>query len=496
MKDIKNLDEKLAQSEKENEELRLRVEELTDFIENASLPLHWVDGEGIIIWANQAELDTFGYTKEEYIGFPISNFHADQEVINDILTRLINNETLQNYSARLKCKDGSVKDVLISSNVLRKDGKFVHTRCFTRDITAIIEEKERNRELLLELAQLAAIIDSSNDAIISKTLEGTITSWNESAERMFGYTDAEIIGHPIQSLIPSDRQDEEFHILSRLRSGDQVKHFETKRLTKTGNVLDVSLTISPIRNAKGDMVGLSTIARDIAEKKQEEQRKNDFVSMVSHELKTPLTAITSYVQLLIKNSKKDGTDLSLPIITRIEVQAKKMISMIHDFLNMARMEDGKINLHNETFELRPLVEEIAGDTNLLTSKHTIKLLDCEAINLHADRDKIGQVLMNLVSNAIKYSPMGGTITIGCEKQAGKVKIFVSDEGIGISKADQKRLFERFYRVNNEKLNGVTGFGIGLYLVSEILRYHNSQIEVESKEETGSTFHFSLKIQEG
>jgi PAS domain S-box-containing protein len=366
MEDTKKLEELLAQSERENEVLKYRVDELSDFIENASIPLHWVDGEGIIIWANQTELDVLGYAKEEYIGFPISNFHADQEVIRDILTRLIDNETLCDYPARLRCKDGSIRHVLINSNVLRKEGKFVHTRCFTRDIT---------------------------------------------------------------------------------------------------------------------------------EKKQEEQRKQDFVAMVNHELKTPLTAITSYVQLLMKKSR-DADDFYFQILTKVEAQAKKMISIAQDFLSLERMEDGKIQLRKETFELEPLVNEIAKDARLLSSIHTFRLMDCEAVTLYANRDKIGHVLMNLVGNAIKYSPAGGMITIGSEKQSGKVKIFVSDEGIGISQADQKRLFERFYRVNNDRIKDIAGFGIGLYLVSEILRHHNSQIEVESQENIGSTFHFELEIQNG
>ncbi|MBT2560479.1 PAS domain S-box protein [Pedobacter sp. ISL-68] len=493
MEDISKIEESLAQYKKENRELKHKVYELTDFVENASIPLHWVDGAGKIIWANQAELDTFGYTKEEYIGFPISNFHADQEVIQDILTRLINNETLHNYQAKLKCRDGSIKHVLINSNVLRKDGRFIHTRCFTRDITAIMQEQQRNRELMLVLEQQGAIIASSNDAVLSKTLEGTITSWNKSAERIFGYTEPEIIGQPVQKLLPPDRRDEESRILSRLWNGDQVEHFETRRLTKTGRILDVSLTISPIRDDKGNIVGLSTIARDISEKKQEEQRKNDFVTMVSHELKTPLTAIMSYIQILIKKTKNED-DFGFKALTKIHAQAKKMASMIHDFLNLARLEDGKIQLNKEIFALHPLVEEIIGDVQILSTKHTVKLIDCEAITVHADRNKIGQVLMNLVSNAIKYSPAGGTITIGCEKHPGKVKVLVSDEGIGISVADQKRLFERFYRVSNNKSGGVTGFGIGLFLVSEILRLHNSKIEVESKENAGSTFYFDLEIQ--
>jgi len=621
MEDLKELRDTVAQYEKNNKELQLRLEKLTDFVENASVPLHWVNAQGIIIWANQAEFDLLGYTKEEYIGIPLSNFHADQQVIQDILDRLKNNEILLNYPARLLCKDGTIKHVLINSSVLWIDGKFIHTRCFTRDITLLIEEQERKADLIYALeqsetklkiaiestnlgiwewnpknnnlylseecryifgypidnqitfdsfinlilpedaslvyesihratqpnsdgshnltyrihrfndnemrwikiqwkmsfktdeyeslligtalditdiknaeeksAKLAAIVESSNDAVISKTLTGIITSWNDSAERTFGYKAEEIIGQPILKLIPPDRQEEEPKILSQLSKGERVDHFETKRLTKTGKIIDVSLTISPVKDSQGKIIGLSKIARDITEKKQEQRKKNDFVAMVSHELKTPLTALTGYLQLLMMHSKKAGDEFSIKSLIRAEAQTKKMVAMILDFLSLAKLEEGKIHIQRGQFELYPLIVEIAEDAKFLTSKHTIKSIDCEGVFLEADRDKIGQVLMNLVSNAIKYSPEGGLITLGCEILNGKVKIYVSDEGVGINPTDQKRLFERFYRVDNDRIKTIPGFGIGLYLVSEILRYHNSEIMVESEENAGSIFYFYL-----
>jgi two-component system sensor histidine kinase VicK len=622
-----NLDDpyiKLAQYEEKEKEMQSRLDELTDFVENGLTPLHWVDSKGIIKWVNQAELDLLGYTKEEYLEHPISNFHADENVINNILSRLTQNETLQNFPARLKCKDGSIKHVLINSNVLRRDGQFIHTRCFTRDITGIKDEQSQKEKLLIELeqsearlrmvvasvnlgtwdwepktdkltwsdeckkiyglpldsevnfkmyaeqihpedrervlahiqsvmmfgsageydiilriirfddsstrwvraqgkvyfntdeqverfigtvvditesrlaeeksAKLAAIVESSDDAIISKTLDGIITSWNDSAERTFGYTSAEIVGQSILKLIPDDRQEEEPMILSRMRSGERVEHFETVRITKDRRLLNVSLTISPVKDAQGNIIGLSKIARDITEKKQEELRKNDFIAMVSHELKTPLTAVRSYIQVLLAKEKKEGDNFKINALTRAEVQTRKMTTMIKDFLSLSRLEEGKIQLHKEAFELHEVIEEIAGDAQFLTTNHTVRLQDCEDVVIYADKDKIGQVLMNLLSNAIKYSPKGGIIIIGCEKAEGKVKIFVKDHGVGISPADQKKLFDKFYRVKNEKIKTVSGFGIGLYLVSEILRYHHSKIEVESREDEGSTFYFELDMQ--
>lgn len=495
MDELNELRAKLAWYENRTKELEGEAANVKDFVENTAMPLHWVDAEGIIIWANQAELRLLGYAKEEYIGFHIRNFHEDEHTINDILTKLTNDQVLQNYPARLRCKDGSIKHVLITSNVLRENGKFVHTRCSTVDITDIIyatnlAEIKKAEE---QSARLSAIIESTDDAIISKTLNGIITSWNHSAERTFGYKAEEMIGQSILKLIPEDRLEEEPKILSRLRNGERVEHFETRRMRKDGTQLDVSLTISPVRDIRGNIIGLSKIARDITEKKQEENRKNDFVAMVSHELKTPLTSITAYLQMVLRKLNKENNAFEIGALIRAELQARKMASMIHDFLSLAKIEDGKIQMNKEDFELHPLIEEIAGDAQFLSALHTVKLVDCEDIVLHADRNKIGQVLTNLLSNAIKYSPDGGTIVVGCQKENGSVKIYVSDQGVGISAVHQKRLFERFYRVNNEQIKAISGFGIGLYLITEILRYHQTEMHVESEEGKGSTFYFSMPI---
>lgn len=353
------------------------------------------------------------------------------------------------------------------------------------DISEIKQAEEKS-------AKLAAIVESSDDAIISKTFDSIITSWNDSAQRIFGYTAGEMIGESIVKLIPKDRLEEEPQIIARLKKGERVEHFETKRVTKDGKLLDVSLTISPIKDTRGNIIGVSKIARDITEKKQEEIRKNDFIAIVSHELKTPLTSMKSYIQVLLQKAKKADDSFSINALTRADMQAKKMTLMIQDFLTMAKLEDGKVPLHKEIFNLHGLADEIVSDAQILTSIHKVELENCPDVKLNADREKIGQVLTNLVSNAIKYSPKGGNIVVGCQVLEGKkAKMYVRDEGVGINAEDQKRLFERFYRVKNEKLKTISGFGIGLYLVSEILSYHNSKIEVESTEGVGSTFYFIL-----
>ena len=208
-------------------------------------------------------------------------------VINDILARLGRGETIRDYPARLRHRNGSIRHVLINSSVLFEDGKFVHTRCFTRDVTALREEQQTG--LLL-----TAIVDSSDDAIISKDLNGVVTSWNRSAERLFGYTAHEAIGRTIAELvIPDDRQDEEPQILARLRRGERVDHFETVRRRKDGSLLDISLTISPVKDQTGTIIGASKIARDITERK----RADNAIKALNAQLQADLAALNRMQEL-------------------------------------------------------------------------------------------------------------------------------------------------------------------------------------------------------
>ena len=241
--------------------LSQRDSEQKDFLENAAVPMHWVAEDGTILWANAAELELLGYARDEYVGRNIADFHVDRAVIEDILTRLKNNESLKGYEARLRCKNGAIRDVSINSNVYREGGKFVHTRCITLDLT----QQKRTAELH---QRLSAIVESSDDAILSKDLNGIIRSWNRGAQRIFGYTAEEIVGKHISTLAPAERADEIPNILERLVRGERIDHYETLRKTKDGRIINVSLTVSPIRNASGAIIGASKVARDITEQKR------------------------------------------------------------------------------------------------------------------------------------------------------------------------------------------------------------------------------------
>ncbi len=285
----------VSERRRANDALRRSEQELSDFFNNATIALHWVGPDGIILRANQAELDMLGYSAEEYLGRHIAEFHTDQAVIADILRRLTAGEDLHNYPARLRCRDGGVKHVLISSSVRWDRGRFVHTRCFTLDVT----DRKRAEEMK---GLLAAVVESSEDAVISKTIDGRILSWNAGAQAMFGYAAEEAIGRPITLIIPPDLHAMEQDILARVGGGERIETFETTRQSRAGQRLDVSLTLSPVRDETGAIVAASSIARDIRRRKALEQslrdadrRKDEFLALLAHELRNPLAPIRNSV---------------------------------------------------------------------------------------------------------------------------------------------------------------------------------------------------------
>jgi PAS domain S-box-containing protein len=235
---------------------------------------------------------------------------------------------------------------------------------------------------------------------------------------------------------------------------------------------------------------------DITEHKLDEQRKNDFISMVSHELKTPLTSMNGFIQLLLSKAKKVNDEFSLGILERANKQARKMIIMIDGFLNMKRLETGKIPLNLSLFDMAELVKEIKEELSATIFTHLIVFAPVEYTSLEADRDKISLIISNLISNALKYSPRGSTINVACVSVASNVCVSVSDQGMGISKEDARQLFDRFYRVDSAQMQNINGFGIGLYLCDEIIRRHQGAISVESVVGKGSVFTFTLPLRQG
>jgi PAS domain S-box-containing protein len=353
---------------------------------------------------------------------------------------------------------------------------------------------------------LAAIIESSDDAIISKTLDGVITSWNHSAQMMFGYSAEEAIGKNITLIIPPDRLQEENLIISKVRSGEKIDHFETIRHTKYGSEIYISLTVSPIKDSKGRIIGASKIARDISRQKQDEEslrrlynevkslntKKDEFIGLASHELKTPVTSISGYLQILERNLPDDNKRNKLFVKKAIQ-QVDRLSALVADLLDVSKIQAGHLPLSFSSFDLLKVIEGVAEIGKHLYSSHTLEVnYPSDSLWIYADKQRIEQVLINLISNAVKYSPEANRVIINIVRSNDKIKIGIQDFGIGIPETEQKHIFSKFYRGGGLS-SQISGLGIGLYLSSEIIKQHNGKIWVDSKPDHGSTFFFEIPV---
>ncbi|HJQ27402.1 MAG TPA: PAS domain S-box protein [Blastocatellia bacterium] len=492
-----------------DEAVRRREQEWSDFFENAPIGLHWVGPDGTILRANRAELEMLGYTRDEYVNHHIAEFHADKETIDDILQRLSNTETLKDYEARLRCKDGSIKQVLITSNVHWDDNRFVHTRCFTRDITG---RREAERASL----HMAAIVESSDDAIISKTLDGTIMSWNRGAQRIFGYTAEEAIGRNITMLIPTDRLQEEPEILARIKRGERIDHYETIRKTRDGCLINISVTISPVKDSSDRIIAASKIARDITEQKRAEKEreqllareraaraeaeaanraKDAFLATVSHEVRTPLNAILGWARIL--HAGKLDPEMQARALETIDRNAKAQAQIIEDLLDVSRIITGKLRLDVRPVGLTAIIEAAADAVRPAAEAKNIQLdidLDYEAGLVSGDPDRLQQVVWNLLSNAIKFTPVGGRVSVQLERVGAEARIRVSDSGRGISAEFMPYLFDRFSQADSSLTRKHGGLGLGLAIVRHLIELHGGTVAAESEGEgRGATFEITLPL---
>lgn len=237
----------------------------------------------------------------------------------------------------------------------------------------------------------------------------------------------------------------------------------------------------------------SGILMDVTARKLADQRKNDFIAMVSHELKTPLTSLKAYIQILNSKAQNNQDIYAVNALNKAETQINKMNTLIKSFLDVARLEAGKINLTIEPFDLTALISEVIGEATDIIQSHELIFEPCPELMVCADKDKIAQVLTNFLSNAVKYSAWGKNIFISCRQVDDMIQVSVTDEGMGIKAQDIEKLFNRFYRIESTETHTISGFGIGLYLCAEIIQRHHGKIWVDSEVGVGSTFHFSIPI---
>jgi PAS domain S-box-containing protein len=377
---------------------------------------------------------------------------------------------------------------------------------------------------------LTALIESADDAIISKTLDGIITSWNHGAQRIFGYTAEEAIGKPVTMLIPPDHLDEEPAILARLRAGERIEHYETVRATKDGRRIDISLTVSPIKGPNGQIVGASKIARDITDQRQarealnaayaeanrarseaeqaaaEKERlykqaeessrlKEEFLATISHELRTPLSAILGWTRML-RLGQLAGDDQAKALDT-IERNARAQAQLIDDLLDVSRIVTGKLRMDVQPSDPNAFIEAAVEAVRPAADAKGVrvqKVMDTGAVSIPGDPVRLQQVVWNLLSNAIKFTPRGGRVQIRSERVNSHLEIVVSDTGQGIAPDFLPHVFDRFRQADQKTSRQHGGMGLGLAIVRHLVELHGGIVRATSEGAgQGATFTVQLPI---
>ncbi|HYP23572.1 MAG TPA: PAS domain S-box protein [Actinomycetota bacterium] len=354
-----------------------------------------------------------------------------------------------------------------------------------------------------EAAFFAAIVESTDDAVLSKTLDGTITSWNAAAERMYGYTRAEAVGNNVRMLLPPGRPGEIDQILDRIRSGERIEHFDTYRRRKDGRILDVSLTISPVRDADGVVVGASTIARDVTERREAqealerytreiEQSNRDlerFAYVVSHDLAEPLRMISSFVQLLGEEFGDRLDDRGREYVDFVLEGSARMRALIDDLLAYSRLGSEAVAV--TAVDLGVVAGRVVDVLAVAIHEAGAEVTVDDLPEVAADAIKIEQLLRNLVANALKFrrEDEAPRVHIDAGRVAGGCRICVSDNGIGIEPRHSERVFEMFQRLHTR--DEFPGTGVGLTICKRIVDLHEGRIWFEPNEPHGTRFCFTI-----
>jgi len=443
--------------------------------------------DGKILECNQAMANILGFdSPQKALGCSAPEFYFSDEERATFLEKLTVDGRLSNFEMRLRRNDGN--PVWVLANVSLGTSAEGGSRPIEGTFINITKRKlaEATRDYL------ASIVESSEDAIIGKSLDGTIQTWNRGAEKLYGYAASEVIGQSVLFLVPAERHKEVEGFLNRIKRGERIEPHETVRIAKGGGRLDVAVTISPLKNADGEVVGASTVARDISERREIERTKSEIVSVVSHELRTPLTSIRGALGLLAAGMLRSQPEKGQRMLEIAVSNTDRLVRLINDILDLERLESGKMILEKRTCTAAGLMTQAADSVRDLAEKAGVTLsVSLHSARLWVDQDRIIQALINLLSNAIKFSPRGKTIRLTATRQADQILFQVKDQGRGIPQEKRENIFERFQQVDASDRREKGGTGLGLPITRSIVQQHGGRIWVESTLGQGSTFSFTL-----
>ncbi|CAN5622948.1 hypothetical protein BH10ACI3_BH10ACI3_09750 [soil metagenome] len=457
---------------------------------------------------NPFMLKLLGYSREEFLGKELweIGLFGDKGASQTAFKGLQDTGYLRYEDLPLETRSGEKREVEFISNVYDENGQQV-IQCNIRDIT-----ERRQAEVVRE--RLAAIVKSSDDAIISTELGGIITTWNSAAEKMFGYTAQEILGRSLSRLIPKDRSDEEQKILDMILRGETLSHFETVRIGKNRKLIDVSVTISPIKNDEGKIIGASKIVRNISELKnavkeirklntQLEQRVTErtaqlqavndelesFSYSVSHDLRAPLRHINGFSGALLEDYGDTLDDVGKGYLTQVREASQEMAQLIDDVLQLARVT--RTEIISEPVDLSEMANSIVEDMRHGDTGRQVTVNIKDGLKTHGDKQLLRILLTNIIGNAWKFTSKteNAEITFGEEQDDGKTVYFVCDNGVGFDMAFSDKLFGAFQRLHGA--DEFEGTGIGLATVQRIINRHAGRVWAQAAVDVGATFYFTL-----
>jgi PAS domain S-box-containing protein len=455
--------------------------QLAAIVESSDDAIISKDLSGIVTSWNKSAERIFGYTADEMVGKPISVI-IPPELLDDekhILSKVRAGEQIDHFQTIRVHKNGKRIDISLTVSPIRdQHGKIIGAAKIARDIS----QEKRNAEAVVKLA---AIVESSDDAIVSKDLNGIVTSWNKSAERIFGYRAEEIIGKPITLIIPRELLDDETRILSKIRVGERIDHFQTVRVTRNGERIDVSLSISPIRDETGKIIGAAKIARDVTQHKKMEAALHTserlasvgrLAATVAHEINNPLEAVTNFIYLA--RQQEDLPEKVRSYLTHADQELARVAHIAQQTLGFYRDSSEPVMLD--------VAELIAGVVSVYQRKFKYKALHVErriepGLTVCALQGELKQVLSNLIANAIDASHERGRIIVSARAsrhfQSGRrgFRISIADTGTGISAQDRGKLFAPFFTTKKD-----VGTGLGLWITKDLLEKNGGYIRFRSR----------------
>ncbi len=523
---------------------------LQDFLARVNVGILFIDPAGYILYANDAQLNLLGYSKKDFTINKMQQFTETPLVAENILQRLLQEEDLKNQPLKITAKNGSIKDVLINSNRYVQNGELQYTCLVVRDITAL--KKSENLIKLLNIAsEELSITHNTVEALdkISNFIIPNFADWfviNElrndnyahllkmahadpnkvvfakkyRSEHPIDYNDPQpgsvgwvmrtgqplFIPHLTEEMIERGARDaeqaallKELCLKSLITIPMQVQGKVTGVISFMScnelNIYDetdlnfakdfanrIALTLENIRLYE-------ELTKEIDQRIKADKKKDEFISIASHELRTPVTTLKAYTQILQMSFEEQHNEKAIDMVSKMDKQINKLTVLIGDLLDVTKIEKGELVFTTEAFDFNAMVQEITEEMQRTTQTHDIVLKLGEGIKVNGDRNRISQVLTNFISNAIKYSPSADKIIVSVESIDNNLKCSVLDFGIGIPEEQQPKIFERFYRANNNAT--YPGLGLGLYISSEIIKKHNGKIYFQSVKDEGSTFCFEM-----